>query len=61
MIDDEGQIPAPPALAELRDEDQGSIRRVGVHPDVLAETARGVQQRLAEIVTGLRDDGSCRS
>ena len=33
-----------------------SIRRVGVHPDVLAETARAARQRLAEIVTGLRED-----
>ena len=33
-----------------------SIRRVGVHPDVLAETAVAARQRLAEIVTGLRGE-----
>ncbi len=33
-----------------------SIRRVGVHPDVLAETARVARQRLAEILAGLRDE-----
>ena len=33
-----------------------SIRRVGVHPDVLAETAAVARQRLAEIVTGLREE-----
>ncbi|MBM3740765.1 MAG: recombinase family protein [Acidobacteria bacterium] len=33
-----------------------SIRRVGVHPDVLAETARAARQRLAEIVSGLREE-----
>ena len=33
-----------------------SIRRVGVHPDVLAETARLARQQLAEIVTGLREE-----
>ena len=33
-----------------------SIRRVGVHPDVLAETARLARQQLAEIVTGLRGE-----
>ena len=33
-----------------------SIRRVGVHPDVLAETAVAARQRLAEIVTGLREE-----
>jgi site-specific DNA recombinase len=29
---------------------------VGVHPDVLAETAVAARQRLAEIVTGLREE-----
>ncbi len=33
-----------------------SIRRVGVHPDVLAETVRLTRQRLAEIATGLREE-----
>jgi site-specific DNA recombinase len=33
-----------------------SIRRVGVHPDVLAETVRLARQQLAEIVTGLREE-----
>src|ERR1022692_389531 len=33
-----------------------SIRRIGVHPEVLAETALIVRQRLAEILTGLRED-----
>jgi site-specific DNA recombinase len=33
-----------------------SIRRVGVHPDVLAETAVAARQRLAEIITGLRGE-----
>jgi len=33
-----------------------SIRRVGVQPDVLAETAVAARQRLAEIVTGLRGE-----
>src|ERR1700730_2730759 len=33
-----------------------SIRRVGVDPDVLAETARTARQRLAEIVAGLREE-----
>jgi site-specific DNA recombinase len=33
-----------------------SIRRVGVHPDVLAETAVAARLRLAEIVTGLREE-----
>jgi site-specific DNA recombinase len=33
-----------------------SIRRVGVHPDVLAETAVAARQRLAEIVAGLRGE-----
>ena len=33
-----------------------SIRRVGVHPDVLAETTRLARQQLAEIVTGLREE-----
>jgi site-specific DNA recombinase len=33
-----------------------SIRRVGVHPDVLAETAVAARRRLAEIVTGLREE-----
>lgn len=33
-----------------------SIRRVGVHPDVLAETARATRQRLAEVVAGLREE-----
>ncbi len=33
-----------------------SIRRVGVQPDVLAETARLARQQLAEIITGLREE-----
>ena len=33
-----------------------SIRRVGVHPDVLAETARLARQQLAEMITGLREE-----
>jgi site-specific DNA recombinase len=33
-----------------------SIRRVGVQPDVLAETARLARQQLAEMVTRLRDE-----
>ncbi len=33
-----------------------SIRRVGVHPDVLAETARLARQQLAEIIAGLREE-----
>jgi site-specific DNA recombinase len=33
-----------------------SIRRVGVHPDVLAETARVARQRLAEALAGLREE-----
>jgi site-specific DNA recombinase len=33
-----------------------SIRRVGVHPDVLAETARVARQRLAGTLTGLRKE-----
>jgi len=33
-----------------------SIRRIGVHPEVLAETARSARVRLAEIVAGLRDE-----
>jgi len=33
-----------------------SIRRVGVHPDVLAETAHTARQRLGEILSGLRDE-----
>jgi site-specific DNA recombinase len=33
-----------------------SIRRVGVHPDVLTETARLARQRLAEMVTALREE-----
>ncbi len=33
-----------------------SIRRVGVHPDVLAETARAARQRLAETVASLREE-----
>jgi site-specific DNA recombinase len=33
-----------------------SIRRVGVHPDVLTETARVARQRLAETLAGLRED-----
>jgi len=32
------------------------IRRVGVQPDVLAETARLARQQLAETVTGLREE-----
>ena len=31
-----------------------SIRRVGVHQDVLAETGRLARQQLAEMITGLR-------
>jgi hypothetical protein len=33
-----------------------TIRRVGVQPDVLAETARLARQQLAEIITGLRGE-----
>jgi site-specific DNA recombinase len=33
-----------------------SIRRVGVHPDVLAETAVAARQQLADITTGLRGE-----
>jgi site-specific DNA recombinase len=33
-----------------------SIRRVGVHPEVLAETARLARQRLAEIASALREE-----
>ena len=33
-----------------------SIRRVGVHPDVLTETARLARQQLAAIITGLREE-----
>ena len=33
-----------------------SIRRVGVHPNVLAETTRLARQQLAEILTGLREE-----
>jgi site-specific DNA recombinase len=33
-----------------------SIRRVGVHPDVLAETAAAARQQLAQIVTALREE-----
>jgi site-specific DNA recombinase len=33
-----------------------SIRRVGVHPDVLAETARIARQQLTEALTGLREE-----
>jgi site-specific DNA recombinase len=33
-----------------------SIRRIGVHPDVLAETARLARQRIAEIVSELRKE-----
>jgi site-specific DNA recombinase len=33
-----------------------SIRRVGVHPEVLAETARLARQQLAEITAGLREE-----
>jgi site-specific DNA recombinase len=33
-----------------------SIRRVSVHPDVLAETALLARQRLAEITIGLREE-----
>ena len=33
-----------------------SIRRVGVQPDVLAETARLARQRLAEMISGLREE-----
>jgi site-specific DNA recombinase len=33
-----------------------SIRRVGVHPEVLTETARLARQQLAEAVTGLREE-----
>lgn len=33
-----------------------SIRRVGVHLDVLAETAQEARQLLAEIITGLREE-----
>jgi len=34
--------------------------RVGVHPDVLAETARLARQRLGEMVTALREELSAR-
>lgn len=34
----------------------GNIRRVGVHPDVLAETARAARQRQAEALSELRED-----
>jgi site-specific DNA recombinase len=33
-----------------------SIRRVGVNPDVLAETARVARQRLAEALAGMREE-----
>jgi len=33
-----------------------SIRRVGVHPEVLAETARLARQQLAEMITDLREE-----
>ena len=33
-----------------------SIRRVGVHPEVLAETARLARQQLVEITAGLREE-----
>ena len=33
-----------------------SIRRVGVHPEVLVETARLARQQLAEITAGLREE-----
>jgi site-specific DNA recombinase len=33
-----------------------SIRRVGVHPEVLSETVRVVRQRLAEALVGLREE-----
>ena len=33
-----------------------SIRRVGVQPDVLAETARLARQQVAEMITGLREE-----
>jgi site-specific DNA recombinase len=38
-----------------------SIRRVGVNPEVLAETARVARQHLAEIVTGLRRELNTRN
>jgi site-specific DNA recombinase len=33
-----------------------SIRRVGVHPDILAETTRLARQQLAEMITNLREE-----
>ena len=33
-----------------------SIRRVGVHPEVLAETTRLARQRLAEMAAALREE-----
>jgi TolA-binding protein len=33
-----------------------SIRRVGIHPDVLAETARVARQRIAEALTRMREE-----
>jgi site-specific DNA recombinase len=38
-----------------------SVRRVGIHPDVLAETARVARQRLAEALAGMREELGARN